>query len=230
MIIGGFEALTLTDFPGRVAAIVFTVGCNLRCPYCYNKDLITKKWFRESDRKEYDEKKVLNYLKKNRSMLDGVVITGGEPLLNSSIVKFCRDIKDMGLDVKIDTNGTNPEILQKLVCQELVDYIAMDIKAPLNKYDLVGFKGDTECIKRSIEIIKSSGLAHEFRVSMHPKLKFEDYEKICKLCNGSNLFFQDLMYDAEFLDNSIKDVPGLTREEKVKLKSMAHCNCIIRYT
>jgi len=228
--IGGFEALTLTDFPGHVACIVFTVGCTLRCPYCYNKDLITKKWFDESDRKEYCEEKILKYINKNKKMLDGVVITGGEPLLNNSIIPFCKKIKELGVAIKIDTNGTNPETLNKLICLELVDYIAMDIKAPLNKYSLVGYTKDTQPIKNSIDIIKDSGLEHEFRVTMHPLLKVDDYKEICSLCNGSKLFVQDLMLDVPFLDETIKDIPRLNDAEREELKKMTCCNCVIRYT
>lgn len=230
MIIGGFEPLTLTDYPGTVACIVFTVGCNLRCGYCYNKDLITKKWFNESYRKEYSSDKIFNYIKKNKMMIDGVVITGGEPLLNNSIVVFCKELKKLGVKIKIDTNGTNPALLQKLICLELIDYVAMDVKAPLDKYDIVGFFKDTKCVEDSIKIIRSSGLDHEFRVTMHPKLGLGDYKKICKLCSDSKVFFQDLMMDSPFLDEKIKDLPQLSKSDKEKLNKLADCKCVLRYS
>jgi len=197
---------------------------------CYNKDLITKKWFEESERREYCEEKILKYIKKNKSMLDGVVITGGEPTMQKSLVSFCKKLKEMGMAIKIDTNGTNPELLNKLIRAELVDYVAMDVKAPLSKYSLVGYTKDTAPIAESIKIIKESGLDHEFRTTMHPSLKLPDYKKICSLCNGSKLFIQDLLLDVPFLDETIKDIPRLTDEDRAELKKMTCCKCTIRYT
>lgn len=217
MRIAGIEYLTLTDFPGKVATIVYTVGCNLRCPYCYNVDLLSDEHYKASGRKEIDEADFFKYLKKNKKMLDGVAITGGEPCLNKDIIPFCEKIKEYGYDIKIDTNGSNPKILKELINKNLISYIAMDIKAPLDKYHLVGYKKDTSIIVETIELIKASGIKHEFRCTMNPQLDLEDFKKIALLCRGSQLYLQDLLYDANFFDNSIKDLHVFTDKEKITI-------------
>ena len=220
MKIGGFEGLTLTDFPGKVACIVYTVGCNFRCKYCYNIDLLSEHNYKQSGRKEVLEKKFFKYLKSNKKMLDGVAITGGEPCLNKSIIPFCKEIKDLGFDVKLDTNGSNPEVLKELIDKKLIDYIAMDVKAPLEKYDIVGYKKDVSKINESIELIKASGLPHEFRCTMTPELGIEDFTKIAELVRGSQLYLQDLLYEANFFDNNIKDlVPFSEKDKKTILRN-----------
>ena len=130
MVIKGLQKTTLLDFPGKLACTVFTGGCNFRCPFCHNASLV----IRPSDVEEISEEKFFSYLKKRQGILDGVCITGGEPLLNKDIEDFIRRIRSLGLLVKLDTNGAFPERLERLLDEGLVDYVAMDIKNSKEKY------------------------------------------------------------------------------------------------
>ena len=162
MKISGFQKLTLLDFPGHTACTLFTCGCNMRCPFCHNTPLVTG-----TAQEEYSEKEILSFLKKRQGLLDGVAITGGEPLLQKDIVSFIRKIKEEGYAVKLDTNGSLPERLRSLVDEKLVDYIAMDIKNTFTKYAFTaGCEIDTDKIISSIDIIKNSGIDHEFRTTV----------------------------------------------------------------
>lgn len=167
MILGGFQPLSLCDFPGTPAAVVFTQGCNWKCPFCHNKSL----W-------EYGKKgslsidELLSTLAERQSVLRGVVFTGGEPTLHSDLKQVLLSVKEMGYRVKLDSNGSFPEHLEQLLAADLLDYFAMDIKAPWAKYPLLtGLKDlEVENIKRSIQIISASGVEHEFRTTYPPHL------------------------------------------------------------
>ena len=161
-IIGGIQKTTLVDFPGKVAAIVFTQGCNFRCGYCHNPELLE-----HSKNSDFNKNDFLDFLKTRIGKLDGVVITGGEPTLQKGLYDFIKEIKSLGFAVKLDTNGTNPIIVEKLINDNLLDYIAMDIKAPFDKYTkITGVGVDIENIKRSIELIKNSSVDYEFRTTV----------------------------------------------------------------
>ena len=153
MKIGGLQKTSLLDYPDTISAIVWTVGCNFRCPFCYNRDIVL------GNVELISEDEVLSFLKKRFDMLEGLVITGGEPLIQADIVEFAEKIKKIGYLIKIDTNGMYPEKLKELIDKKLVDYIAMDIKAPKKKYEtLTGVKTDIKKIEKSIDIIKNSGV------------------------------------------------------------------------
>lgn len=186
MKIQGIQKLTLLDFPGRVACTVFTVGCNLRCPFCHNSPLIT------ATDGEMTSEEVLAFLKKRTGILDGVCITGGEPLLQSDIGEFMRDIQNLGYAVKLDTNGTLCDRLEKLLSGGFVDYVAMDVKSSLESYDkLCGVNVKTENILRSIGLIKKSGVAHEFRTTAVKTLHDpQDFVSIAKLIGDDRYFIQ----------------------------------------
>jgi pyruvate formate lyase activating enzyme len=161
--IGGLLKFSMIDFPGNISAIVFTQGCNLRCVYCHNPELIGPAPLGEQ---VYEEADILDYLEKRRGCLDGVVITGGEPTMQADLPAFARKLKAMGYLVKLDTNGTNPVVLEELIRENLVDFIAMDIKAPFEKFEILcGVKPDTAAILRSIALIAHSGLKYEFRTT-----------------------------------------------------------------
>ncbi|WP_035274131.1 anaerobic ribonucleoside-triphosphate reductase activating protein [Desulfogranum japonicum] len=167
MVIGGFHPFTLSDFPGHVAAIVFTQGCSMRCPYCHNKHL----WALQAEHGEIDEEHIVTVLDKRSKRLQGVVITGGEPTLQQELVRFATRVKAMGLRVKIDTNGLCPEKLRELILAGVVDYIAMDIKAPWEKYSIVcGTEINTTRIQTSIDCIVGSGLPHHFRTTWYRQM------------------------------------------------------------
>jgi len=161
--IGGLLKFSMIDFPGKISAIVFTQGCNLKCGYCHNPELIPTA---PANPPALTDEDVLYYLEKRRGALDGVVITGGEPAVQPDLKDFITKIKAMGYMVKLDTNGTNPALLQDLLDNKLVDFVAMDIKAPPDKYSSVcGGPVDIEKIKASIMLLRNSGLPHEFRTT-----------------------------------------------------------------
>ena len=175
MVISGFEKLTLLDYPGKTACLVFTQGCNFRCPFCHNKDLLCN----GCDSK-FKEEEIFDYLEKRKGLIDGVCITGGEPLLQKDIEKFILKIKEMGFLVKLDTNGSNPDKLSKLI--NIVDYVAMDIKNDFLDYGKTSGvnKINIENIKRSIKIIEDSNIEYEFRTTIVKQL--HNLDKIIDIC------------------------------------------------
>jgi pyruvate formate lyase activating enzyme len=175
MIVGGVEKLTLIDFPGRLAAIIFTQGCNFRCQFCYNPLLVMPigdvKLIYQKDHSVIPLSDLFGFLESRRGKLDGVVISGGEPTLQADLPDFIKQIRALGYAIKLDSNGTNPEMLEQVIKEGLVDYLAMDIKAPFGKYEqVVGVKVNEDNIRRSIEILKTSGVPYEFRTTLVPGL------------------------------------------------------------
>ena len=188
MLICGIQKLSLLDYPEKLAASIFTGGCNFRCPFCHNAQLVTA----VSDVIPISEDEILSFLKSRVGKLDGVCITGGEPLLNIDIDVFIRKIRDLGLLVKLDTNGSYPERLEKLLSEGLLDYVAMDIKNSSAKYAMtVGVEGfDIAPIKKSIALIMSSGIEYEFRTTLVRGFHTEnDIEGIGELVRGASKHF-----------------------------------------
>jgi pyruvate formate lyase activating enzyme len=168
---GGLQRLTLSDYPGRVAAVAFASGCNFRCAYCHNPALLGGR----SEESPYTTRDVLNLLDRRRGKLNGLVISGGEPTLQRTLIPFSRQVKARGLAIKLDTNGSRPEVLRQLLEEELVDYVAMDIKAPLERYDSVaGAREVARAIGQSIELILCAAVDHEFRTTVVKPLLAED--------------------------------------------------------
>lgn len=166
MRLGGLQKFSLSDFPGVPAAIIFTQGCNFRCPFCHNGELLSL-----CGKGELDVAQVFDWLKSRASKLEGVVITGGEPCLHNDLADFLTKIKNLGFKVKLDTNGSFPEKLAQIIEAQLVDFIAMDVKADWNNYDtLCGVNVRHKDITRSIEIIAKSGVPHLFRTTFVPAL------------------------------------------------------------
>ncbi|EKE00908.1 MAG: pyruvate formate-lyase activating enzyme [uncultured bacterium] len=164
MKIAAIQPLSLSDFPGCCAAIIFTAGCNLRCHYCHNKNL----W--DENYQQMNEQEAFDFLHSKSKKIDGVVITGGEPTIHPGLVLFIKKIKNLGYKIKLNTNGTNPSCIKELIKQGLLDYIAMDVKAPFAIYDkLCGTTTFPDDIKTSIELISSSKIAHEFRTTFAKK-------------------------------------------------------------
>ncbi|HEC96726.1 MAG TPA: anaerobic ribonucleoside-triphosphate reductase activating protein [Nitrospirae bacterium] len=171
MTIGGLQKVSLIDYPGKISAIVFMQGCNFRCAYCYNQELVYPHLFKEP----IPENEVLSFLDNRKGLLDGVVVTGGEPLLQSDLEDFLREVKAMGYQIKLDTNGSMPDRLEGLIREGLVDYMAMDYKAPISRYPVVtGVESDKERIPRSIEVITGSGLSYEMRTTVFSGLGMRD--------------------------------------------------------
>jgi pyruvate formate lyase activating enzyme len=177
MKIGGFQPFTLSDFPGRVAAIVFTQGCNFRCPFCHNGALIP---FQAPENALISQDYVLAYLEERRGRLDGVVVTGGEPTLQPDLEDFLRRVKALGLQVKLDTNGSRPETVAALLDEGLLDYVAMDVKAPLEYYPrLTGSRVPARAMEDTIALLTHSGVEHEFRTTyVEPLLTEADLRAI----------------------------------------------------
>ncbi len=176
MLITALTKLSLLDFPGRLACIIFTGGCNLRCGYCHNAEFVLPERVRELGRGLPFET-VMGFLRGRKGMLDGVVICGGEPTVQPDLLERIRDIRELGLQVKLDTNGSNPAVLRKLLAAGLLDYIAMDLKDALPyRRELVGVGIDAAVIRESIDLIKSSGLEYEFRSTIWPQ--FHDMETL----------------------------------------------------
>ena len=168
MVFGGIQKLTLIDYPGQVAATVFTVGCNFLCPYCHNPELVDPQKIKNQPR--ISEQEILDFLATRQGLLEGVCLTGGEPTLFADLPEFIKKIKEMGFLVKLDTNGSSPQMLEKLLADNLVDFMAMDIKAPLEKYKkIVGDEVVLENIQRSTELVCSAP-DYEFRTTVLPAL------------------------------------------------------------
>jgi pyruvate formate lyase activating enzyme len=190
MEIGGLNTFSLSDFPGKVAAVVFTQGCNFRCPYCHNGSLNPQ---HAPSELLIPQEHFFEFLEYRSNRLDAVVVSGGEPTIHRDLPAFMRRIKDMGFAVKLDTNGSKPEILKEILENNLVDYIAMDIKAPLDKYKkLIGTRlspMDKDKIKESIELISESGVDHEFRTTVvEALLTPEDMQVIRKLIPSGSTY------------------------------------------
>lgn len=187
MNIGGFQKFSMIDYPGKMCAIIFTQGCNFRCGYCHNPELVKPELFETP----LLEEEFFNFLEERQGRLEAVSITGGEPTLQKDLVSFIRKIKDLNFLVKLDSNGTNPEILKKIIDQKLVDYLAMDIKAPLDKYEeIVQAKINLENIQKSIRLIMNSGLDYEFRTTIvKSQLSVNDLLEIGKLIQGAQGYF-----------------------------------------
>ena len=186
MIFGGFEKFTLIDYPGKVACMVYTIGCNFRCPYCHNPELVD-----ETVTTTGDEKVILKFLEGRKTMLDGVVITGGEPTMHKDLPAFIKKVKKLGFLVKLDSNGTNPIMLKQLIKAKLVDYIAMDIKSPIAKYSqTVSHPVDIRAIKESVKILMASPIPYEFRTTLVKVLVTpEDIMKIGKEIKGAQKYY-----------------------------------------
>ena len=161
MNIGGFQPFSLSDYPGKISALIFTQGCNFRCPFCHNGSLISVK-----DIGKIKEEEIFFFLKEREHWLDGVVVTGGEPTIHKDLPDFLRSIREIGLLIKLDTNGSRPDVLRFLFEEGLVDYVAMDIKAPMSIYNkLAGVTVPLKRVEESISLIVDSGIEHEFRTT-----------------------------------------------------------------
>jgi len=186
MFIGGFQKFTMLDYPGKVAATIFTVGCNFRCPYCHNAEIVDPKLI------DYEigfkEKEIIDFLENRKGSLDGVCITGGEPTLQSGLAEFIRKIKEMGFLIKIDTNASHSNIVKNLLNEDLVDYWAIDIKTTPEKYKIMTKKDDViKNIEQSIDMITQSRGDLELRTTVVPGyVTLDDFDRIIDWINSIN--------------------------------------------
>ena len=224
---GGLQKTTLIDFPGRVACTVFTVGCNFRCPFCHNSDLVSKERFEKAGLARFGEEEFFAFLERRKKILDGVCITGGEPTLWPDLPKFCKGIKDKGLEVKLDSNGSNPEMLRRLLKEELVDFVAMDVKARFEEYDraIGGRRVKVERIKESIKVIWRSGVEYELRTTVVPGIHSKEgleglAEEVAELAKEEGYPVEKVVYVLQrFRPKNCLD-PRLEKREPFSEKKM----------
>ena len=213
MQIGGIEKSTLIDYPGKVACTIFTMGCNFRCPFCYSSELVLPE--KMAEQPKIAEKAFFDFLKERQGLLEGVVICGGEPTIHKDLPDFIKRIKDLRFLLKLDTNGSNPEMLRELMQKGLVDYVAMDIKAPLGaKYDLAtGVKVDLDKIKESIEIIKGSGVDYEFRSTIVPSIHSkEDVIQMAKDISPAKKYYLQNFRGEKTIDPRFEEIKPYAKD------------------
>ncbi len=196
--IGGLQKTTLIDFPGKIACTVFFLGCNFRCGFCYNSEIVLPEKLKKISK--IAEKEFFDFLKERKELLEGVVLGGGEPTIYDDLPEFCQKIKNLGYAIKLDTNGSNPNLLKFLIDQKLIDYVAMDVKAPKEKYpETIGLKNSRfnplierviKNIAKSIDILKEGKIDFEFRTTVTPNLlKKEDILKIVRWISPAKKYF-----------------------------------------
>lgn len=225
MNIQGFQKLTLLDFPGKMACTVFTAGCNLRCPFCHNSRLVID----PEKTSEYSVDEILAYLKKRQGILDGVAITGGEPLLQPDIDEFIKKVRELGFAVKLDTNGTFPDRLKALVEQGLLDYVAMDVKnSPSGYSETVGIGGyDISKIKESIGFLLENKVDYEFRTTVvrefHSVFEIDGIGKMIK--GAKRHYLQAFVDSGELIGFDLSAVPKeeMLEMQKIMLKYVDFC-------
>ena len=230
MIIGGFQRFSLIDFPGKICAIVFTQGCNFRCPYCHNPELVDATLPAVGS---LSDQEVLSFLERRKGKLDAVTITGGEPLMQPDLEDFLSRVRAQGYLIKLDTNGSFPRRLEGIIQSEAVDYLAMDIKATREKYPSVIRKQiDISKILESITVIKKSGLDHEFRTTVvKPLFEKEDFFEIGGLAENCKLYALQRFVPSKTLDKEFLSRETYSDEELDDFKAIMGTfvqECIIR--
>jgi pyruvate formate lyase activating enzyme len=220
MVISGIQKFSILDFPGKTACIVFTPGCNFRCRFCYNPEFVLPEKIKEISDSFIPEEAFFNFLDHRKDLLDGVVITGGEPTIIGDLLNFMEKIKKKGFLVKLDSNGNKPEVLRDAFNRELVDYIAMDIKTSLDKYqELSGVDAKPENIKESIKLLMKGEVPYEFRSTIvrefHPK---EVLKEMAKLIDGADQYYMQAFRPGTTLDPVVSDYHSYDEKE---MKSIA---------
>ncbi|MEG1524121.1 MAG: anaerobic ribonucleoside-triphosphate reductase activating protein [Clostridia bacterium] len=184
MLIAGFQKTSFVDYPGQPSAVVFTAYCNLNCTYCHNYHILGR------DTPLLDEETVLNYLDVRQGLLKALVISGGEPTLQQNLDAFIRQVRTLSYAIKLDTNGCKPQVIKDLLREHLLDYVAMDIKAPLELYSkITRTEVDTNAIQKSIALLRNSDIPHEFRLTFAPELSTDDVVRAAKLVDGCDRFY-----------------------------------------
>jgi len=215
MIFRGLQKTTLIDYPGHVAATLFVDKCNFRCGFCQNPLLVFEK-----EENEISEKQALEFLAERKKYIEGLCITGGEPLLHPGLKFFARQVKGLGLKVKLDTNGTSPALLRELVEEKLVDYIAMDIKAAPGKYNkAANVEVDLGAVKESIALLLEGKADYEFRTTVVPTIiQKEDIPEIGEMVGGARLFaLQQFVNSIPLVDEKFQEMPPYPKETLLEM-------------
>jgi pyruvate formate lyase activating enzyme len=229
MKIGALQKVSLIDYPGEICAIVFTQGCNFRCPYCHNPELVNPELYNE----RLPEEVIFSFLAKRKGKIDAVTITGGEPTIQHGLIDFVKRVRKKGYSIKIDTNGSNPEVIEKLLSMKMLDYIAMDIKSPAEKHKIVTRSQiNFDTIKQTIELIMKSGIPYEFRTTALKKLLEEnDILDIASLIKNARLYVLQQFIPSKVLDRGFIKYESYSRDELESLsKKIAQriANILIR--
>lgn len=216
MEIKGFIGVSLIDWDGKVSSVIFLPGCNMRCPFCYNTKLVLNP--KEMPTIPFEE--IQNYLKKHEGWIDGVVITGGEPTIQEDLPILCEEISKMNLAVKVDTNGTNPSMIRNLLEKGLINYVAMDVKAPLTEDAYSKASGvNTSTLLKSIDetigTLLESGVEYEFRTTLVPTMHgASDIEKVCEKIKGCRKYaLQNFKVDVETIDSNFQNLKPFSNAE-----------------
>ncbi|MBU1292303.1 anaerobic ribonucleoside-triphosphate reductase activating protein [Patescibacteria group bacterium] len=221
MLIGGLQKSTLIDYPGKVAATIFTIGCNFKCPFCHNPELVDLKKIKRQPK--IFEAVFFDFLKSRQDLLEGICITGGEPSIQPDIIDFIKKIKKLSFLVKLDTNGSQPKILEKLFNQNLLDFVAMDIKSSQENYSkTAGIKINPQDIQKSIDLIRENKIDYEFRTTIAPGLiNNEEIKKIGQWLKGSKKFALQQFRPEKTLDQSWQKSRPLLDEELKQMSKIA---------
>lgn len=216
--IGGLQKLTLIDFPGRISATVFVIGCNFKCPWCYSSELVLPEKIKKQPK--ISEKEIFNHLKERKRLLEGVVMCGGEPTINKKLPSFIEKIKKLGYLVKLDTNGSNPKMLKKLIKTKLIDYVAMDMKLPKERYpEIFGKRVKIEDIEESIKILKEGKVDYEFRTTVVPTvLNKEDILKIAKWIRGAKRYYLQNFLPEKTIDPEFEKIKPYPQEYLLEIQ------------
>jgi pyruvate formate lyase activating enzyme len=220
MSIGGLQKLTLIDYPGKLAATVFLTGCNFRCPFCYASELVLPEKIKNQPK--ISEIDFFKFLNGRKELIDGIVLCGGEPTISKEIIPLIKKIKKMGFSVKLDTNGSDPKLLKTLIDQNLVDYVAMDIKGPKEKYnDFSGVKVDVKKIQKSIDILKEGKVDYEFRSTIVSTLhKKEDIIEMAKWIKGAKKYFLQNFKPEKTIDPEFEKIKPYPQEFLLKIQKI----------
>ncbi len=220
MVIGGLQKFTLLDYPGKIAATVFLAGCNFRCPFCYNPELVLPEIIKNTPK--ISERSFFKFLKERKDLLEGIVVCGGEPTIHQDLPLFIKKIKKIGFAVKLDTNGSNPQMLKKLIDQNLIDYVAMDVKAPKEKYqEITGGRCNSEPIEKSISILKASKIDYEFRTTVVPTLlSKDDILKIVKWISPAKKYFLQNFSPSKHIDHRFNNLKPYPEEYLLEIKKV----------
>ncbi len=221
MLIGGLQRSTLVDYPGKVAATIFTLGCNYRCPFCQNPELVDPEKIKKQP--QIKTEAFFDFLESRKGLLDGVCLTGGEPLIQPDILDFIKRIKQRGFLVKLDTNGSQPAKLKKLFQENLLDFTAMDIKSSQKNYSkAVGLKVNLKDIQKNIDLIQQSGVDYEFRTTIAPGIiDKKEIEKIGQWLKGAKKFALQQFRTEKTLDKSWQKINPYPDEDLKKMVKIA---------
>jgi len=220
MQIGGLQKITLIDFPGRLAATVFLTGCNFRCSFCYASELVLSEKIK--DQPKISQTELFRFLKEREKLIEGVVLCGGEPTASKDLSSLIKKIKKMGFLVKLDTNGSDPKTLKKLIDEKLVDYVAMDLKAPKEKYNkVIGAKVDVKDIQKSIDILKEGKVDYEFRSTIVPTLHTkEDVLEMARWINGAKRYYLQNFRPEKTIDPKFEKIKPYPQEFLLEIQKL----------